>query len=162
MEDVQFEQTRKALQSKQRDLKRKGMGNKPNASATFSEEHIQVLFEKDLLGSYSAEALLNTVWFNNMIHFGLLGCKEHREMCSRGDVKLCQNFHRAGVPRIQWKRNQKSFRKRSTECKSHCTENVCCAEQPEISSKGLQSLRRKAIRGNENRRPDAPFYFGSK
>ena len=32
MKDVQFEQTRKALQSKQRDLKRKGKGNKPNAS----------------------------------------------------------------------------------------------------------------------------------
>ena len=68
-----------------------------------------------------------------------------------GDVKLCQNFHRAGEPRIQWKRNQNSSRKRSTESKSHCNENVCCAEQREMSSKGLQSLRRKATRGNENR-----------
>ncbi|CAH3162691.1 unnamed protein product [Pocillopora meandrina] len=59
MKNVQFEKTRKALQSKQRDLKRKGMGNKPNASA-LSEEDIQVLFEKDLLGSSTAEALLNT------------------------------------------------------------------------------------------------------
>ena len=101
MKDVQFEQTRKALQSKQRDLKRKGIGNKPNASAALSEEDIQVLFEKDLLGSSTVEALLNTVWFNNTIHFGLLGCEEHREMCSRGDVKLCQNFNVAGVPRIQ-------------------------------------------------------------
>ena len=75
MKDVQFEQTRKALQSKQRDLKRKGMGNKPNASAALSEEDIQALLEKDLL----------EVWFNNIIHFGLLGC---------------QNFHRAEVPRI--------------------------------------------------------------
>ena len=58
MKNVQFEQTRKAPQSKQRDLKRKGMGNKPNASAASSEEDIQVLFEKDFLGSYTAEALL--------------------------------------------------------------------------------------------------------
>ena len=100
MRNVQFEQTRKALQSKQRDLKRKGIGNKPNASAALSEEDIQVLFEKDLLGSFTAEALLNTLWFNNIIHFGLLCRKEHREMCW-GDVKLCQNFHGAGVPRIQ-------------------------------------------------------------
>ena len=98
MKDVQFEQTRKELQSKQRDLKRKGKGNKPNASAALSEEDIQVLYEKDLLGSSTAEALLNTVWFNNTIHFGLRGCKEHREMCS-GDT--LSNFHRAGVPRIQ-------------------------------------------------------------
>ena len=27
--------------------------------------------------------------------------ERHRQMCSRGDVKLFQNFHRAGVPRIQ-------------------------------------------------------------
>ena len=38
MKDVQFEQSRKALQSKQRDLKRK----KPNASAALSGEDIQV------------------------------------------------------------------------------------------------------------------------
>ena len=87
--DVQFEQTQKGLQSKQRDLKRKGKGNKPNASASLSEEDIEVLYEKDLLGSSTAEALLNTVWFNNTIHFGLRGCKEHREMCWE-DVKLCQ------------------------------------------------------------------------
>ena len=49
--NVQFEQTQRAPKSKQRDLKRKGMGNKPNASAALSEEDIQVLFEKDLLGS---------------------------------------------------------------------------------------------------------------
>ena len=60
------------------------------------EEDIQVLFEKDLLGSSTVEALLNTVWFNNTIHFGLLGCEEHREMCSKGDVKLCQNLYMAG------------------------------------------------------------------
>ena len=39
----------------------------------------------------------------------------------------------------------------SSECKSHCTENVCCAEQQEMSSKGLRSVRRKATRGNEKR-----------
>lgn len=91
MKDVHFEHTRKALQSKQRDLKRKGKGNKPNASSALSEEDIQVLYEKDLLGSCTAEALLNTLWFNNtiQIHFRIRGCKEHREMCW-GDVKLCQ------------------------------------------------------------------------
>ncbi|CAH3169355.1 unnamed protein product [Pocillopora meandrina] len=41
MKNVQFEQTRKALQSKQRDLKRKGMSNKPNASATLRQEYLE-------------------------------------------------------------------------------------------------------------------------
>jgi len=87
MNDVQFKQTWKVLQSKQRDLKRKGKGNKPNTSAALSGEDIQALYEKDLLGSF--QALLNTVWFNNTIPFELRGCKEHREMCC-GDIKLCQ------------------------------------------------------------------------
>ena len=43
MKDVKFEQTRKALQSKQTDLKRKGKGNNPNASAALSHEDIRVL-----------------------------------------------------------------------------------------------------------------------
>ena len=57
MKDVQFEQTLTALQSKLRDLKRKGKGNKPNASAALSEEDIQVLYEKDLLASSTAETI---------------------------------------------------------------------------------------------------------
>ena len=73
----------------QRSQPSKGKDNKPNASAALSEEDIQVLYEKDLFGSSTAEAVLNTVWFNNTIHFGLRGCKEHREMCW-GDVKLYQ------------------------------------------------------------------------
>ena len=60
-----------------------------------------------------------------------------------GDLQLCRNFHRAGVPRIQWKRNQNSFKKRSTECKSHCTENVCCAEQPECPVKAYKVYAEK-------------------
>ena len=81
MKNVQFEQTKKALQSKQRDLKRKGIVNKPNASAALSEEGILVLFEIDLLGSSTAEALLNTVWFNNTIHFH---CSSNVRTKSRG------------------------------------------------------------------------------
>ena len=87
--------------SKQRDLKRKGKGNKPNASAALSEEDIQVLYEKDLLGNSTAEALLNTVWFNNTIHVGLRGCKQEAQRNVLGRRKTLSNFHRAGVPRIQ-------------------------------------------------------------
>ncbi|KAK3753060.1 hypothetical protein QZH41_005506 [Actinostola sp. cb2023] len=91
MKDLQFEQTRKALQSKQKDLKRKGKGNKPNASVALSEDDIKVLYEKELLGTATSEAL--TIWFNNTVHFGLRGCKEHRDMCW-GDVKLCKTWRR--------------------------------------------------------------------
>ena len=48
------------------------------------------LLPPHLLGLSSGEALLNTLWLNNSIHFGLRSCQEHRDMCW-GDVKLCED-----------------------------------------------------------------------
>ena len=101
MKDVHFEHTRKALQSKQRDLKRKGKGKKPNASSALSEEDIQVLYEKDLLGSSTAEALFNTlspVQQHNPFRVTRLQGAQRNVL---GRRKTLSNFHRAGVPRIQ-------------------------------------------------------------
>ena len=78
MKDAEFEQARKALQSKQKDLKQKGKGNKPNASVALTEEEIKLLYDKGLLRTSTPEALLNTVWFNNTIHFGLRGIANER------------------------------------------------------------------------------------
>jgi len=61
--------------------------NKPNASVTLTSEELKVLYDKGLLGMCSPVEQLNTLWLNNTLHFGLGGCKEHRDMCW-GDVKL--------------------------------------------------------------------------
>ncbi|CAH3166589.1 unnamed protein product [Pocillopora meandrina] len=104
MKDVQFEKTRRALQSKQRDLKRKGMGNKPNASAALRQEYLEFT-------------------------------ERETKTRSGNDPRNV----RAIAPKISAVPNDQK-----------------CPE------KGLQSLRRKATRGNEIRRPDALFYSGSK
>ena len=49
---------------------------------------------KNLLGIRTAEALLNTLWFMNSIHFGLRGCEEHRQM-TWGDIQLIRDVDRA-------------------------------------------------------------------
>ena len=65
-----------------------------------------------------------------------------------GDLKLCQT----STGQEYLKLNERETKTRwIIGGKSHCTENVCCAEQQEMSSKGLRSLRRKATRGNEKR-----------
>ena len=87
--DLAFEKTRKTLQSKQKELKKQGKGNKPNASVALTTSELNTLYEKSLLGTRNPESLLNTLWLNNTMHFGLRGCKEHRDMCW-GDVKLKQ------------------------------------------------------------------------
>ena len=85
--DLVFEKTRKVLLSKQKELKKKGKGNRPNASIALTSDELNRLYEKGLLGTRNPEALLNTLWLNSIMHFGLRGCKEHRNMCW-GDVKL--------------------------------------------------------------------------
>ena len=81
--DLAFEKLRKTLQSKQKQ----GRGNKPNASVALTEDEIKLLFDKGLLGVSSPEAILNTLWLNYSLQFGLGGVKEHHDM-RWGDVKL--------------------------------------------------------------------------
>ena len=52
-------------------------------------EEMNILFEKDQLGMESPESLLNLIWWNNCVHFGMRGGKEHRDM-KWGDVTLVE------------------------------------------------------------------------
>ena len=68
------------LYNRKKELKQKGKGNKPNVCVALGEDEVKLLYGKELLGTSNREVLLNTVWFNNTIHFGLRGCKEHRDI----------------------------------------------------------------------------------
>ena len=68
------------LKAKQKELKRQGKDNKPKATTALGVEEIEIFYGKKLLGLSSPQALVNTVWLNNMLHFGLRGCKEQREL----------------------------------------------------------------------------------
>ena len=64
--------------------RKKGKGKRSNASIALTSDELNTLYEKGILGTRYPE---NTLWLNSTMHFGLRGCKEHREMCM-GDVKL--------------------------------------------------------------------------
>ena len=51
MNDLVFEKTRKVLLSKQKELKKKGKGNKPNASVAVTSDELNTFYEKGLLGT---------------------------------------------------------------------------------------------------------------
>ena len=72
-----FNLTRNALMAKQKILKKQGKGNKPKRSQPITDEEINMLYEKDLLGNANPEALINTLWLNNTVHYGLRGINEH-------------------------------------------------------------------------------------
>ena len=85
--DPEFTTLKDALKAKQKELKKLGRLNKLNATIAPSEREIDILFAKMVLGTSSPQSLLNTVWLNNILHFGLRGCTEQRNLCW-GDVVL--------------------------------------------------------------------------
>ena len=87
IEDIVFDQARKCLEARSKQLKKEGKGNKPNATEALTDVEENILYEKNLLGISNAEALLNKVWLFNSVHFGLKGCEEHRQMIW-GDMQL--------------------------------------------------------------------------
>ena len=87
IEDVAFERTRKCLEAKNKQLKKEGKGNRRNAAEALSDDEINILYEKNLLGFSNGEALINTLWLFNSLHFGPRGCGEHQQMCW-GDVQF--------------------------------------------------------------------------
>ena len=68
-------------------MKKEGGGNRPNAAPSLTDDEIMSLYQKYQLGQHSPQALINTLWLNNTIHFGLRGVDEHRKL-TWGDVIL--------------------------------------------------------------------------
>ena len=80
MEGKEFRKTKEALVEKQKEIKKDGKGNKPNAARMLTDEEVDILYGQDLLGCSSSEALINTIWLNNTQFFGLRGCHQHKDM----------------------------------------------------------------------------------
>ena len=90
IKDVAFERAKKCLEAKSKQLKKEGKGNRPNAAEALSDNEINILYEKNLLGFSNGEALINTIWLFNSLHFGPRACGEHRKTCW-GDVQLMED-----------------------------------------------------------------------
>ena len=154
--DLAFKKLRKTLQSKQKQLKKQGRGNKPNASVALTEDEIKVLFDKGLLGVSSLEAILKTLWLNNSLHFGLRGVKEHHDM-RWGDVKLCKTDQ--GVEYLE-------FNERQTKTRTGADHRDVRPFAPKMFSTDGSEKDPVAVyklfvqkKPEKMKDPDAPFYI---
>ncbi|XP_069109437.1 uncharacterized protein KIAA1958-like [Argopecten irradians] len=82
-----FATSRQVLQSRRKELKQKGLGNRPNKAQPVSDNEEEMLWECGHLGHDNPHALLNTVWFNNTKLLGFRGCDENRQL-KWGDIEL--------------------------------------------------------------------------
>ncbi|KAJ8298443.1 hypothetical protein KUTeg_024974 [Tegillarca granosa] len=67
----EFSKTREALKSKQKHLKKRGHGNKPKAADPLTNNDIDKLYKAGQLGNQTPFSIINTLWLNNTIHFGM-------------------------------------------------------------------------------------------
>lgn len=87
---VEFAKLREVLKSKQRELKRQGLGNLANKSEAITDEEIEKLWECNQMGAATPDSIINTLWFYTTLHFGTRSAEEHRNMCW-GDIKLSED-----------------------------------------------------------------------
>ena len=109
VDDREFEQTKKALDARCKLLKKEGRGKRPFAAEALSHDELSVLYESNILGISSAEALINKVWLMNSIHFGLRGSDDHHQMCC-SDVKLLRDAD--GTEYLEYCERQTKTKKR--------------------------------------------------
>ena len=153
--DKEFELFRKWLQAKQKELKKAGRGNKDKAAVAITDEEVDILYE-NMLRVSSAESLLNTVWLNSTIHFGMRGCQEHRDLWW-GDVKLCKDTQ--GNENLVYNEIQ-------TKTRSGVDASNIRNVSPKMFSTGDERDPVVANRIYREKRPenmmadDAPFYLG--
>ena len=87
LNDREFSEVQDILKKKQKQLKSIGKGNKPNSADPLTDEEIEQLYCDGVLGNKTPRGLLNTVWLNNCIFFGMRPGKEQRDLCW-GDLEL--------------------------------------------------------------------------
>ena len=87
LNDREFSEVQDFLKKKQKQLKPIGKGNKPNSADPLTDEEIEQLYCDGVLGNKTPRGLLNTVWLNNCIFFGMRPGKEQRDLCW-GDLEL--------------------------------------------------------------------------
>lgn len=85
LNDKEFSEVQDILKKKQKQLKSIGKGNKPDSADPLTDT--EQWYCDGVLGNITPRALLNTVWLNNCIFFGMMPGKEQRDLCW-GDLEL--------------------------------------------------------------------------
>lgn len=87
LKDNAFSRSREVLSARRKNLVKKGLGSKPNATRELSDEEEARLFESGEFGHHNPSALQRTLWWFLSIHFGFRARDESRKLCW-GDIKL--------------------------------------------------------------------------
>ena len=152
IEDSQFEQVRQALEVRSKELKKDGKGNKPKAAEAITDEEVNILYDKKLLGILNAEALLNTMWFMNTKHFGLRGCDEHVQLLT--DVNGAE-YLEFSERQTKTRTGGEPWNVRAVKLKAYSFANSSPDRDPVFVYKVYSEKRPSSMTDS-----DSPFYLG--
>ena len=85
---IEFEEVSMMLSMKTKDLKQKGLGNKPNAAQPVETEDIEKMWSSGAKGLQNPRHL---VWWINVTHLGMRGFKEQHD-CQLGDFIVTEQY----------------------------------------------------------------------
>ena len=80
MSSREFAISRAVLEGKARKLRQMGKGKRPNKACSLTKDEINCLWECGQLGYTTPYAIINTLWWQFTVHFGLRGRQEHHDM----------------------------------------------------------------------------------
>jgi len=80
LKDSDFKKNKGCVKSEIKATQATWTGKRSKATTALTDDEIETLFDKKLHGLSSPQALLNTVWLHNTIHFGHRGCKEQKQL----------------------------------------------------------------------------------
>ena len=95
-----FAGSRKVLETRRKELKGKGKGNKPNKADPITPDEEEKMWEVGALGDTDGETLQNTIYYIFGKCFGFRGSDEARQL-AWGDVEILVDEN--GVEYLQWK-----------------------------------------------------------
>ena len=153
----EFATARKALQSKQVQLKKMGKRNLPKRADSLTDDEIDQLYGVRQLGKHNPASVLNTLWLNNAVHFGLRSVTEHHAI-TWGDVSL----HTDAETGAQWlEYNERQTKTRTGEnprdVRKVKPKMWATPENPNKCPVEIYKLH-QAKRPDAYNSPDDPFY----
>ncbi|CAC5392050.1 unnamed protein product [Mytilus coruscus] len=152
--DKDFQHSRDVLSAKKKDLKSKGIGNRKRKADAFTEEEIDQLYSRNLLGTSNPDALINTVWLNNAMHFGMRSSQEHQDM-KFGDIEM--KVTSGGVQYFEFTERQTNSRKGEGSVRAFAPKMFATSDNPRCPVKTFKTYMNR--RPTDSLKPDSKFYL---
>ena len=79
------------LSVKKKDLKKKGLGNKPNAAQPLEDDQIEKMWSTGAIGLQNPRSLLHLVWWNNVTHLAMRAIKKQYD-CQMENFTITEQY----------------------------------------------------------------------